>query len=85
MSQRSILITGCSVGGIGHAFVKEFQSRGFQVFATARRLESMSELEGVKGVTLLRLDVTDIDSIRTARNKVSSLSGGKLDILINNA
>ncbi|KAJ3794431.1 hypothetical protein GGU11DRAFT_818158 [Lentinula aff. detonsa] len=73
MSQRSILITGCSVGGIGHAFVNEFQSRGFQVFATARRLESMSELEGVKGVTLIRLDVTDIDSIRTARNQVSSL------------
>ncbi|KAJ3752411.1 NAD-P-binding protein [Lentinula raphanica] len=85
MGQRSILITGCSAGGIGHAFVKEFHSRGLKVFATARRLDSMSDLEGLQGVKLLKLDVTDIESIRSARNEVASLTGGKLDILVNNA
>ncbi|KAJ3729273.1 hypothetical protein C8R42DRAFT_159501 [Lentinula raphanica] len=85
MGQRSVLITGCSAGGIGHAFVKEFHSRGLKVFATARRLESMSELEGLEGVNLLKLDVTDIESIRSTRNEVASLTGGKLDILVNNA
>ncbi|GAW01094.1 short chain dehydrogenase reductase [Lentinula edodes] len=85
MRQRSVLITGCSVGGIGHAFVKEFHSRGFKVFATARRPESMSELKGLEGVVLLKLDVSEIDSIRTAVDEVASLTGGKLDILMNNA
>ncbi|KAF8827889.1 hypothetical protein HHX47_DHR4001023 [Lentinula edodes] len=85
MRQRSVLITGCSIGGIGHAFVKEFHSRGFKVFATARRPESMSELKVLEGVVLLKLDVSEIDSIRTAVEEVASLTGGKLDILMNNA
>ncbi|KAJ3855574.1 hypothetical protein EV368DRAFT_79538 [Lentinula lateritia] len=85
MRQRSVLITGCSVGGIGHAFVQEFHSRGFKVFATARRPESMSDLKVLESVVLLKLDVSEIDSIRTAVDEVASLTGGKLDILMNNA
>lgn len=58
---------------------------GFKVFATARRPESMSELKVLEGVVLLKLDVSEIDSIRTAVEEVASLTGGKLDILMNNA
>ncbi|KAI0852016.1 hypothetical protein F5Y00DRAFT_258973 [Daldinia vernicosa] len=34
--RKTVLVTGCSEGGIGHALVDEFQSRGLHVFATAR-------------------------------------------------
>ncbi|KAJ3899428.1 NAD-P-binding protein [Lentinula edodes] len=82
--KRTVLITGCSAGGIGHALAKEFHSRGERVFATARNLESMVELERL-GITVLKLDVTKIESIRDARDKLSVMTGGKLDILVNNA
>ena len=101
--QRVVLITGCSVGGIGHALAEEFHSRGeyarsssltidqhfvtyigARVFATARRLESMRALEEL-GITTFELDVTSIESIRKVRDQVSQLTGGRLDILINNA
>ncbi|KAJ3836791.1 hypothetical protein F5878DRAFT_687872, partial [Lentinula raphanica] len=84
--QRSILITGYSAGGIGHAFVKEFHSRRLKVFAMAQSLRNGSKSsQRLAGVKLLKLDVTDIESIWSTRNEVASLIGGKLDILVNNA
>ncbi|KAJ3993544.1 NAD-P-binding protein [Lentinula boryana] len=86
--KRTVLITGCSAGGIGHALAKEFHSRGIypseRVFATARRLESMSELQKL-GITTLKLDVTRIESICEVRDQVNLMTGGALDILVNNA
>ncbi|KAJ3783876.1 hypothetical protein GGU10DRAFT_359688 [Lentinula aff. detonsa] len=82
--RRTVLITGCSAGGIGHALAKEFHSRGERVFATARRLESMSELQKL-GITTLKLDVTRIESICEVRDQVNLMTGGTLDILVNNA
>lgn len=37
------------------------------------------------GMTTLALDVTSAESITTAKDEVSKLTGGKLDILVNNA
>ncbi|KAF8205549.1 NAD-P-binding protein [Mycena galopus ATCC 62051] len=82
--KKTVLITGCSAGGIGLALAKEFQSQGFRVFATARRLEAMEELTA-NGIETLALDVTDIDAIRRTREDISTRTGGKLNILVNNA
>ncbi|KAL1892630.1 NADPH-dependent 1-acyl dihydroxyacetone phosphate reductase [Sporothrix stenoceras] len=82
--QRSVLITGCSLGGIGDALAREFHNRGLQVFATARNMAKMTELEAL-GITTLEMDVTSPESIKTAVAQVATASGGKLDILINNA
>jgi 1-acylglycerone phosphate reductase len=57
---------------------------GLRVIATARRPETMSGLEAI-GVETLKLDVTDSASIKSVREQVSNLLGGKLDILVNNA
>ncbi|KAJ7596326.1 NAD-P-binding protein [Mycena floridula] len=84
-SQRShVLITGCSAGGIGHALAIEFHAKGFHVFATARRLDSMQELAAL-GVETLKLDVTDAEAIRHIRDEIATKTGGTLDILVNNA
>ncbi|CAG9983860.1 unnamed protein product [Clonostachys byssicola] len=83
-TKRSILITGCSQGGAGNALALEFLDRGFRVFATARSLASMANLESA-GVETLTLDVTSLDSIKGLKDEIHNRTGGKLDILFNNA
>ncbi|KAJ7105456.1 hypothetical protein C8R43DRAFT_1046339 [Mycena crocata] len=85
MTLRTVCITGCSAGGLGDALAHEFQSRGFQVFATSRQLSSMESLATLPNTITLALDVTDDVSVRAAKSKISALTGGKLDILVNNA
>lgn len=82
---KSILITGCSDGGIGSALAHVFQSRGYRVFATARTLSKMSELADLPRVTLLTLDITQSSHIADVTEAVQRETGGTLDYLINNA
>ncbi|KAF2797436.1 NAD(P)-binding protein [Melanomma pulvis-pyrius CBS 109.77] len=82
---KSILITGCSTGGIGHALALSFQKRGLIVFASARKLSSMSSLSTLPNVHLISLDVTSTTSVTEAFEVVKSKTGGKLDYLVNNA
>lgn len=80
---RSIHIR-CSKGGAGNALALEFLARDFRVFATARSLTSMTNLESA-GVEILHLDVTSLDSIKGLKDEINKRTGGKLDILFNNA
>jgi len=84
MSRLSVLITGCSVGGIGYELAKEYRNNGYFVFATARNVESMKGLSEL-GIETIPLDVTKIDTIRAAKEIVSKENNGKLHILVNNA
>lgn len=74
----------CSTGGAGHALALEFAARGFRVFATARSTASLTGLEE-KGVEIFPLDVTKIESITALKDEITKRTGGKLDILYNNA
>jgi 1-acylglycerone phosphate reductase len=85
-SQVSVLITGCSEGGIGYAMARAFQSRGFTVFATARSLSKMSSLKDLPNTILLELDVTSAADITAAVEAVKAQSPcGRLDYLVNNS
>lgn len=84
-SKRSVLITGCSEGGIGHALVVEFCRRGLHVFATTRNIKKMATLASLPNVTLLALDVTSASSITAAVEAVKARTSGKLDYLVNNS
>ena len=81
----TVLITGCSAGGIGSALAEEFHTRGHHIFATARSLSKMSHLETLPNITLLELDVTSQESINTAVRSVEAKTNGKLDYLVNNS
>ena len=76
------LITGCSTG-IGRATAELLAGKDWTVYATARRLESISDLEG-KGCKLLALDVTDEASMAAAVKAVEGAEGA-VGVLINNA
>lgn len=80
---QSVLITGCSAGGIGSELALEFQRRGLRVFATARTLSKMDHLKDLPNVALLRLDVTDQSTIDAAVAAVRAT--GNLNHLINNS
>ncbi len=57
---------------------------GLHVIATARTKEAITDLEAL-GISTLSLEVTSAESIADARMEVEKLTGGKLDILVNNA
>ncbi|KAH8924859.1 NAD(P)-binding protein [Atractiella rhizophila] len=86
MSGTTVLITGCSEGGLGHGMCKAFAQKGCTVFATARTVSKMVGL-AEEGCILLQLDVKDQSSCETAVKAIleDERSGGKIDILINNA
>ena len=57
---------------------------GFRVFATARSINSIKDLADL-GMTALQLDVTNNDTVLRVRDQVTEMTGGKLDVLVNNA
>ncbi|WP_456405607.1 SDR family oxidoreductase [Thiolapillus sp.] len=81
-SSDSILITGCS-SGIGYCVAQGLRSRGYRVFATARKEKDVERLQA-GGFESLQLDLDDENSIRTAVASVLSHTGGKLYALFNN-
>ncbi|KAI0835112.1 putative hydroxybutyrate dehydrogenase [Hypoxylon sp. FL0890] len=84
-SKETVLITGCSDGGIGSALAIIFQKRGLHVFATARDPSKMSSLKDLSNVTLLKLDVVKSDDIKAAVEAVTKHTGGTLNYLVSNA
>ena len=82
MTKRSILITGCSTG-IGHHCALRLHEMGWQVFATARKIEDLERLRQ-SGLTAIYLDYTDQQSISACVEAVLNYSGGTLDALFNN-
>ena len=78
-SRRTVLVTGCSDGGLGAALALSFHRAGLHVYATARDTSKMRNIKKA-GIETLPLDVLSQTSINTC---VSNLP--HLDILVNNA
>ena len=79
---RAVLVTGCS-SGIGAATAARLATAGWTVYATARRPETLSELE-TKGCRPLALDVDDDASRKAAVQAVVDREGA-VGVLVNNA
>ena len=76
MTSKRALITGCSTG-IGRASAVDLQARGYEVIATARRPETIEDLEVVARLAL------DVDSDESVANVIAKV--GPIDVLVNNA
>ena len=76
MASQRALITGCSTG-IGRATAVDLHARGYEVIATARRLETIEDLEVAGRMAL------DVDSDESVANVVAE--AGPIDVLVNNA
>jgi NAD(P)-dependent dehydrogenase (short-subunit alcohol dehydrogenase family) len=82
MATEPVLITGCSTG-IGRATAERLARNGLTVYATARRLDSIADLEAA-GCRTLALDVTSEESMRAAVAAVEEADGA-VGALVNNA
>ena len=79
---KAVLITGCSTG-IGRATAEHLASNGWNVYATARKPETIQDLDA-KGCKLLALDVCDESSMQSAVAAVEQAEGS-VGVLVNNA
>ncbi|KAK7921484.1 short-chain dehydrogenase/reductase [Apiospora marii] len=85
-SRKSVLITGCSAGGIGAGLAEAFAQKGYHVFATLRTPSKLpAQLANAPHVTVLTLDVLSTESIAAAVASVRGATGGRLDVLVNNS
>jgi len=80
--QKTIFITGAS-SGLGKATAKLFQSNGWNVIATMRNPEKETELSQLENVTLLPLDVTNLEQIQETVKTAIELH--TIDVVFNNA
>ena len=76
--KKVILITGIS-SGFGKQTAELLASRGHTVYGTVRR-----DVEISSSITGLKLDLTNVDSIRQAVQTILQKEG-RIDVLINNA
>lgn len=91
LTGKSVLVTGCA-SGFGYLGALLYAERGAKVFATMRNLPraeatalAMAAEEGGLDITILDLDVLSEESVGTAVAEAERLSGGALDVVINNA
>lgn len=83
MKKKTVFITGSS-SGIGRATALLFQKRGWNVIATMRSPEKEKELRSLDNVAVLKLDVTQPNTIREAVKKAVE-KFGDIDVVVNNA
>ena len=86
--KQNVVITGTSTG-VGFESAILFAKNNYKVYATMRNLEKAVALQQRitaenLDVEILPLDVTKVDSIRTAIETIVE-KDGKIDVLINNA
>ncbi|OAD21543.1 short-chain dehydrogenase/reductase SDR [Candidatus Thiomargarita nelsonii] len=82
LSNRSVLITGCS-SGIGYCVAHGLKTRGYLVFATARHPKDVARLQQ-EGFPSLVLDLNNSQSIFEAVQTVLERTDGRLYGLFNN-
>ncbi|WP_297770125.1 SDR family NAD(P)-dependent oxidoreductase [uncultured Roseovarius sp.] len=82
MSERTILITGCS-SGIGYDAAHGLRARGWRVFAACRAQADCDRLRA-EGFDAPRIDYEDEASIASGLAEVLEATGGRLDALFNN-
>lgn len=80
MQNKTVLVTGAN-GGLGDAFVQVLlEQKAKKIYAAARSISTLAHLKDISNIELLELDITDISSVKAAREKASDI-----DVLINNA
>lgn len=84
MKKQTILITGCSHGGIGYATAKHLKKLGHTVFASARQPDDVEKLKN-EGFDTYLIDVKNEQQINNALDDILIKTNHQLDAVFNNA
>jgi len=79
---KNVLVTGCS-SGIGYTVAKGLQTRGYRVFATARKADDIQHLEA-EGLQVIELDLSCSKSVNDAANELMLRTGNELYAVFHN-
>ncbi|GAB0146446.1 hypothetical protein EsHS_00006846 [Epichloe bromicola] len=82
--QKTALVTGSGVGGIGGSLATELHEAGYFVFCAVRQTSAIRQVLR-PGMVAVELDVTSSDSVAAAARTVSARASDGLDVLVNNA
>ncbi len=82
MTQKNVLITGCS-SGIGQCLANGLSNQGFNVMATARKQVDCDRLRE-NGLYACQLDLDKSHSIQSAVEQILDKTGGDIYALVNN-
>src|SRR6185436_6052066 len=87
---RTVLITGTTLGGLGHHTALELARRGARVVLAGRNAERLGETrETIRAevpaaeLEQLEVDLADLESVRRAGETATVF--GPIDVLVNNA
>ncbi|MGH3814911.1 MAG: oxidoreductase [Pseudonocardiaceae bacterium] len=88
---HTVLVTGAN-SGLGLQTATAFAERGATVLLACRdaqrgraALDRVRSVSGGADATLVQLDLADLSSVRKAADEVRSITGDRLDVLVNNA
>jgi len=81
--QRAVLVTGAS-SGIGRKVTERLAANGFFVYAGARAQKDIDDLNGIRNVEAVKLDVTSATDIAAAVATVTKAGKGLYGV-VNNA
>jgi NAD(P)-dependent dehydrogenase (short-subunit alcohol dehydrogenase family) len=84
MTKTTTLITGANKG-LGHETARRLLAENHEVWLAARDISRGRAAADALGARFVQLDVTDEDSVAAAAVQVAAATGGRLDVLINNA
>ncbi len=84
INNSTVLITGGS-SGIGKETAIQFIQKGAKVVITGRDENKLNQVAEEIGAIPLLFDISAFDTINKMAEKVLSLLGGKIDVLVNNA
>jgi NAD(P)-dependent dehydrogenase (short-subunit alcohol dehydrogenase family) len=80
---KTVFITGTS-SGLGKLTAKHFAQQGWNVAATMRTPEKETELTQYPNIKIFKLDVTNLEQVKTATEQAIA-AFGKIDVVVNNA
>ncbi|GAB3775783.1 NAD(P)-dependent dehydrogenase (short-subunit alcohol dehydrogenase family) [Nocardioides ginsengisegetis] len=87
---RTVVVTGTTVGGLGHVTALELARRGARVVLAGRTRARLDETaaairaeDGTAEPETLVVDLSDLGSVRRAADEAAAL--GPIDVLVNNA
>jgi NAD(P)-dependent dehydrogenase (short-subunit alcohol dehydrogenase family) len=91
---KKIILTG-SASGFGYLAAKTLAAKGYTVYATMRNVNGANAAVAAElkqwaadnqaSLEVVELDITNDQSVATAVAEITKKTGGKIDVLINNA